>query len=405
MLSFRPSSTRLALIGLVAILLFAGVAARAAGTHPDALDRSVDHLSAGMLRHAPTSRLLDDVRQDAAERLTAWIIPGRIALYLVASLWLAWFWRSGRAAAWRQFLRRRFGRESLARFAFGMSLGLIVRLGTLPVTFYLYRIDRMMQIASQIGFTWLRSWGMTTLLWMIAGGVVAIGALWLVERSHQWYIPVACGIAAVILGSVAIDPLFIANAIPTHRFTMNDIPVVLVTQPVGENHTVLLGLGPTRRLVVDRGLLQEATRGELRFRIARRMAQAQAHLPLRRALILALIVVLVAACGVALADRIGFRKDDDSLSRLALVGAMLALFALPAQLILDGMHRSDVLTTDRAALHLVASRAEAVRTAVRDADRRLEVRCPTPIEQLFDGAQPGVAQRIARLRGSANDCR
>ena len=88
------------------------------------------------------------------------------------------------------------------------------------------------------------------------------------------------------------------------------------------------------------------------------------------------IIIVFAALAVVIADRIGFRRDDDPLSRLAIVGALLALVYLAAVPVRNAALRSYDFSADRYAVALTGDPSAAVRALVRASDQRMEEVCP-----------------------------
>ncbi len=90
----------------------------------------------------------------------------------------------------------------------------------------------------------------------------------------------------------------------------------------GADAARVAGLGPTQEIVISDTMMQTATPGELEFLIARFSAHVAAHDNLKLDLYVSLWLIVAAVISVTLADRIGFRRDDDPLSRLALLGTL-----------------------------------------------------------------------------------
>ena len=110
-------------------------------------------------------------------------------------------------------------------------------------------------------------------------------------------------------------------------------------------------------------------------------------------------MILAVALGVFVADRIGFRRDDDPVSRLALVGAIFGgvfFLAVPAYNV--GLRAMEA-QADVYAATLTHDPSAGVRALVRTADENLQGVAPGPIDTLFFERTPALAQRIAALNG------
>jgi hypothetical protein len=127
--------------------------------------------------------------------------------------------------------------------------------------------------------------------------------------------------------------------------------------------------------------------------------------PLRTALVESLIIIVSMALAVTIADRVGFRRDDDPVSRLALVAALLGgvyLIALPVYL---SYVRGTVVRADIAAVTASGDRASAVRGMVRRADQDLEPVCPNAFATLYFAQTPAIGSRISAFNGTPDPCR
>jgi hypothetical protein len=409
-------------VGIVTafLLVVAGATAFAAGDRPNALDHRVDAIPQATLLAQPATMLTDPERQDAAERLVNWKLPGWLLTALFEAFALGYFWRSGGAAALRDRMRRRIGPVSGVRFAFGAALGLIARLAALVPAFYLYRVERIMGLSTQLTREWLLFWLAHTLIAMLVSGAIATFVLWLVDRTHQWYIYTILAILAVSIAWSNVSPYFdVTSGALTHttpavaarmkslfaRAGLPDVPVYVAsnsTQPAAD--AVIQGMGGSRRIVVPSPLAAASSPGELLYDVAFELGDVRARAALWIALIEAAIVIVGATIAVAIADRIGFRRDDDELSRLALVGALLAavyLFAVPVRNVaIRAFQQGD----DAYAVSITGDRAAAVRSIVRATDQRMDEVCPDISARLFLNTRPAPGARVAAINGVANGC-
>jgi STE24 endopeptidase len=395
--------------------------AMAAIERPNALDRRVDTISTSALLAQPATALIDPARQAAAQRLVRWKLPGWFLAALLQIAALAYFWSSGTAAKVRDAIRRRTGSEALTRFAFGAALGLIARLAALAPDFYLYRVDRIMDLTVELTRMWALFWVLHTLLAMIVTGLLALFVLMLVDRTHQWYLYTIAAIFLVSIGYAYASPVFevrgLRNLEPVTgslaqpvqqlltRANLRDVGVFIEpANRLSAGGAVVAGLGPSARVIVPDTLVAGSTPAEVLFAIAYELGHINYGDPFSIALVEAAIVVVGSALAVVIADRIGFRRDDDPLSRLALVGALLALmyiFAIPVRN--GALHFYDQ-RADSYAVALTSDRADAVRALIRSTDQRMDEVCPDLLNILFLSTQPGVGVRVATLNGVPNAC-
>ncbi|HTU82109.1 MAG TPA: M48 family metalloprotease [Candidatus Acidoferrales bacterium] len=408
---------------VVVALLFCACAGVvwAAVERPNALDRSVDAISNRTLLTQPATALVDSPRQAAATRLAGLTLPGWLATALFELLALAYFWSSGAAARWRDRLRARIGAQWAVRFLFGATLALVARAAALLPAFYLYRVDRTMELTTMLTRTWALFYVFHTIVAMVVAGIIAAFVLWLVDRTHQWYVYTIVAILAVSVGWSYASPYFElpgANAIAplsgplgagvralVARSGVPNVPVYVQTSrnsPIGEAFVV--GLGASRRIVISDTMLAGETPPEILYEIAYEVGHIVHNDLVFIALIEGGIIIVFSAVAVVIADRIGFRRDDDPLSRLALVGALLAAVYLVAVPVRNAALRSYVFDNDRYAVELTADRAAAVRALVRSTDQRMEEVCPEMLTAFFLATHPSSGQRIAAITGVPSGC-
>jgi Zn-dependent protease with chaperone function len=408
---------------IVAVTLFVlgfGIVS-AAFDRPNELDRRVDAISQHALMTLPASALVDPPRQAAARRLANLALPGWVAMALFQAAALAYFWSSGAAAGLRDRLRRQLRSEWMVRFAFGASLGLIARVAALLPAFYLYRVERVMDLSIELTRIWALFWVAHTLLAMAIAGVIATVVLWMVDRTHQWYVyTIAIILGASIAWSYS-SPYFevpgsrgVQSVTGTLRKSIDAalargrVPEVAVyvekslESPLAG--AVVLGLGTSRRVVLTRSLVVAGTIPETVYRVTYEIGHVIHADPLFVALIEGGIIIVFSSMAVVFADRVGFRRDDDPLSRLALVGALLALIYLAAVPVRNAALRSYDLDADRYAVALTGDRSAAIRAIVRAADQRMEEVCPEMLPNLFLDVHPSPAARVAAINGVPTRC-
>jgi Zn-dependent protease with chaperone function len=369
-------------IGLAALILaILGSCAVAFAAHrPDALDIRVDFLTRRALLTEPATALVDPVRQLGAQRRAHWTAIGFVLTQLFEAGALLYLWSSGGAAALRDRLRRRASSEWMVRFLFGAALGLVARVAALLPSFYLYRVDHMLGLTTELTRYWLLYWILHTLLAMIIAGLIAAIVLSLVARTHQWYVYSIFGILAASVGwSYASQ---------------------YVTSP---------GWSPVRAAngamvrLRDQTLVG-STQAELKYSIAYQLGHEAQSDQLSIALIEGGIIVVFGAIAIFIADRVSFRRDDDSLSRLAIVGALLALVYLAAVPVRNAALRSYDFGADAYAVALTGDPAAAVRSLIRTADQRMVEVCPDQAALLFLYTAPGIGARVAAINRVPSGC-
>ena len=127
-------------------------------------------------------------------------------------------------------------------------------------------------------------------------------------------------------------------------------------------------------------------------------------IPLSIALIEGGIIIVFAAIAVGLADRIRFRRDDDPLSRLAIVGSLLALVYIAAVPVRNAALRYYDFGADSYAVAITHDPAAAVRAIVRNSDERMEEVCPEWSAMLFLYTAPGAGSRVAAINHVPSGC-
>ena len=151
-------------IPLVAFVLLLGGVASAGMVRPNALDHRVDLLTPQTLMSEPATALVDPARQAAAMRRAHWTLVGWLLIPITQALALFYLWTTGGAASLRDRLRRRIRAEWLVRFLFGASLALVARLASFIPSFYLYRVDRALDVTFELTRFWFAFWIYHTLL-------------------------------------------------------------------------------------------------------------------------------------------------------------------------------------------------------------------------------------------------
>lgn len=378
--------------------------------------------TSGHVLSAPIEQLVDVQRQHLAAALNARRPPlffGSAFLEMAALLWM---WRSGRAAGLRDALRRRLRNVHALRFIYVWSLAMIAQIATLPTAVVAYRLAVAAGLSRQSPAEWLGQALSTAIAGALMAAFVFSFMLMLAARTRLWYLFGAVFLVFVVLFAAFAEPVVftpwlrhqqpLVNTQLSTRFDAIErefgvhVPVTIEESATGTGADVARvgGLGPTEQIVISDALLQTASAGELAFVVARMSAHVAAHDSLKLDLYTALWLVVAATIAVTLADRIGFRRDDDPLSRLALLGAFLGLAILLLLPVQAAYARRLEARADHAAVAVTHDPASAVRLIVRLADVDLLQVCPSPIIRRYFLSYPPIGSRIAAVRGGGDPC-
>ncbi len=399
------------------VLLLAGTAAAPARTE---LDARVDALTTPQLLSRNPVRLVNAGRQTRARKIADLRHAASAGWGLVQILAFWWLWRSGTAARLRDVMRRRTRNRTAQRAVFGAVLGALGPIVALPFAAVSYRVVFNARLTDERLPQWFLDYAVRVGLDALLGALIVAGVLVLVERVRVWYLVVAGAILGGALASVALAPLvpfgmavkttpntLIAQAAPlAQRLGVPGTPVVLLA---GARHSNALvaraaGIGPTSRALVGDVVLDHLTPPELRVVLAQTLAHVRFGDPLRQTLLAVALFVLSAAIAVLLSDRVGFRRDDDVLSRLALVATFLGLVLIVTYPIYNGYARNLEARADRTALAATDDRAATVRAMVRYADDDLVPLCDRRTVRWYFEDRPALGGRIAAAAGTADPC-
>ena len=395
----------------VAVLLVVTGTAAAQADAParSFFDRRVDALTGAQLLTLPPSRLVDPIRQRAARTITdvrqgcsfGW------ALAQIGTLW--WLWTSGRAARVRDWLRRRFRNRIYQRFGLGVFVAFATRAAALIFAFVSYRIGFNVGLTEQPMQLWLLGYALGALEIAFFTGLVFAYVLWLVDRTRLWYVITAATIFIVGFAGAVLSALLAFGETPypyPHPSAAAAAPVLIANESA---HTRMLtarteGIGPTTRIVLGDVLVAAATPAEVVFAIAHESAHVRFNDVAKLVAIGAMLVVLIAAVGVFVSDRIHFRRDDDVLSRLALVGTMVGLTALIVFPAYNTYARLLEARADRTARAADPDIAAGVRYLVRRADHDMEPLCYRRSTNWYFADDVALGTQIAMLRGTSDPC-
>jgi Zn-dependent protease with chaperone function len=407
---------------LAAFFLVSGSIALAAPR--DAQNRRVGRLSATTLLHAPAADLVDRNRQNEAEKLAGYERPLFLFQASAEILALLLLWQTGLAARIRDALRRAFRYAAPTRFVFGGIMATTALAAAFPLALWGHRLARLAQLTPERILPWAVGYGFETLLIAVGVGMLATIVLALVDAIRTWYLVVAVGVVAFTLGYAAVLPVVedavvapvayrpaaalgarIAALERKAGFTNVPIVVARVRDRSGEASAYVEGVGPWRRIVLDDTLLATATPDEIAYQIAHELAHMAAEDDLRIAFALALLVIVSATLAVTVTDRIGFRRDDDPLVRLALVAAFIGIAYLALLPGYNAFDRALESRADREAVALTGDRAAAIRSFVRYTDDQLQPLCPPRIVRLYLYDHEAYGTRIAAIQGLPSPCK
>ncbi|HTV72252.1 MAG TPA: M48 family metalloprotease [Candidatus Acidoferrales bacterium] len=412
------------LVLLVLIVVGVAAASSPASAHPSFADRRVSAIPDAALLSAPPQTLLDPRRQAVSLHLSAWTRPLFFAWAFSMIGMLFHLWNSGSAASMRDALRRRIRSPLLLRFVFGGALAGIVGLAQLPVAFVRYRVASVYDLTSEPIVAWLQDSLTTIVLDSLIAGLVVAAVMTAVAKTRLWYLYTAAGIVVFSFGLNFIQPVLIAPLYNSYRplaatsslyrpirtleqrAGLGDAPIVIDNQSRQTDviNANVAGFGSTRRIVVSDNLIENATPREIFFILSHEMGHSVHGDILRLTLVGTGLLLLVATIAVTIADRIGVRRDDDPLSRLALVGALLGIAALIAYPVFNSYSRKVEARADAFGVALTGDRAAAVRTFVRFADEGLAPYCPPALVRAYFYDHPPVGSRIAAALGRPDPC-
>lgn len=300
-------------------------------------------------------------------------------------------------------------------------IAMIAQIASLPAGIVTYRLDVTVGSSTQSPAEWLGQELSTAIFNAIMAAIVFAFMLWLVERTRLWYVFGAAFMVFFILLAAFAEPVVFSPFL-LHQQTLaptgSDARLYAVEQRMGVEAPIVVegtgtgtgadtsriaGLGPTQQIDISEGLMTTATPGELAFVVARASAHIASLDNLRLDLYAALWIIVAAAVAVTVSDRVGFRRDDDPLSRLALLGSVLGLAILILLPVENAYSRRLEARADYEAT-VVSERASAVRLIIRLADVDLLPACPRPIVRRYFLTTPPIASRIAAIRGGGDPC-
>jgi Zn-dependent protease with chaperone function len=384
------------------------------------LDARVDALAPAVLLGHDPAGLVDQARQRRARAIadlrhvasTGWGIAQILAFW--------WLWRSGAAARIRDTMRRRTRSRLAQRAVFGAVLGGLGPVVALPFALASYRIGFSAGLSDERLPQWFLEYLLRIALDAALGALIVTVVLALVGRVRVWYLVVMALLYGGALAAVMLQPVLPLGT--PHKTTPRTVaalgaevarqagapgtPVTVIATSRHANviSTGAAGIGPTARAVVGDVTLVHLTPPELSAALARDFVHVRYADKLRQTLIAVTLFVLSAAAAVLLSDRVGFRRDDDALSRLALVATFLGLVTIVTYPLYNAYARNLETRADRESLAAAGNRAEAVRALVRYADLDLIPLCDRRSVRWYFDDFPALGGRIAAISGTADPC-
>ncbi len=371
-------------------------------------DTRVDRLSAHALLTLAPQDLVDKARQ----RVARTIMDIRHVLFFCwafAQIWtFGLLWRTGRAARVRDWLRRRIRSRAAYRAAFGAVLGMLAPLAGLPFAFIAYRVGFNVGLTEEIIGSWLLDYARATLV-DGAGAAIAVSlVLELVDRTRLWYIAYMMILFAASIEVVAVDAVVFVpvstRLSPSRIAAAAPVEIARASSRTRTLAVATAGIGTYTRIIVSDVLLAAATPPEVAYVIEHENAHVRHNDDLKMALIATTLFVFAVAFAVLISDRIGFRRDDDAVSRLALVASALGFMSLLMFPLFNAYARGIEYRADEDARQVLRDPTSAVRFLVRRADHDLIPLCLRRSSSWYFADYPALGSRIAAMRNSGDPC-
>ena len=384
------------------------------------LDARVDSLSSRQLLTSNPVALVDGGRQRRARAVTDLRHAASAGWAVAQILAFWWFWRSGAAARVRDAMRRRTRNRIAQRAVFGAAIGALGPLAALPFALVAYRVGFSAGVTDESFAQWFLDYGIRIGLDALLGAIVVVLVLALVEHVRVWYLVLLAFFYCGAVAAVTVTPLLPVG--PAHKTTPNAVvaaggeiaralglagtPVVVLAT---SRHTNAMtaradGIGPTARVAVGDVTLEHLTPPEVRVALAHAFVHVRFDDVLHQTLIGVTLFVLSSALAVLLSDRVGFRRDDDAVSRLALVATFVSIVLVATYPIYTAYARNLEARADREALAIGRDPAATVRAIVRYADDDLVPLCDRRSIGWYFDDRPALGGRIARASGVPDPC-
>lgn len=310
------------------------------------------------------------------------------------------------------------------RFGYAAALTYVAALAAFPAALVRYRVDVAFGTSIETPIAWARDGMLNATIDAAVVGIIVASIFALVDRTRLWYLYATVGLTLVTLLMAFAEPVTVAplynrfTPLPPHakirvpldvlarRAGIRDAPIY-VADLSRRSHSVtadIAGFGPTKRIVLGDALIADATPGEVLFIAAREFGHYAHADDFRLSLLWTFFFILATALAVVIADRVGFRRDDDALARLSLVFGFMGVIGVILVPAYNAYSRNIESRADAYALALTDDRASAVRAYVRIADETLAPVCPSRLTRLYFANSPPIGTRIAKVSGQRNPC-
>jgi STE24 endopeptidase len=418
-----PAARSVIFFCLLLACAFLPVRVSAATPAPTWMDRRVTAIAQTRLLAKPGSQLVDPGRQRAAAELAGINRPLFFAWALLQVFAFLYLWRSGVAAAWRDRLRRAVRNEHVLRAVFGFILTFVAQLCALPVTFTRFRLAFAAGLTQQTAGSWFRDWVVGVSIDALFVAIFVVVVLALVDRTRLWYLIAIVLVFAATIGVMFIEPVVLAplfnSYTPLHddqlaarihqlseRAGIGDPPIYIdnLSKQSNVGNAFVTGVGATKRIVLGDTLVDTATPDEVVYILGHELSHYVHRDVIKLTLVATGLFVVAMAIAVLIGDRIGFRRDDDPVSRLPLVGCILGCAVLVLLPVYNAYQRGIEARADRYGLELTHDPAAGVRAFVRFADDGLSPLCPPEAVRLYFYDHPPLGSRIAALQGKPDPC-
>jgi Zn-dependent protease with chaperone function len=384
------------------------------------LDARVDALTPHELLTRSPAVLVDPGRQRRARAIADLRHAASTGWAIVQILAFWWLWRSGTAAQLRDWMRRRTRNRTAHRAVFGAAIGVLAPLVAFPFALVSYRVGFNAGATSETLGQWILDYLLRIVLDGLVGALIVTIVLALVDRVRVWYLVLMAFFYAGALVGVGLSPLLplgtehkptpkavaALGATVARALGVPGTPVVVLATSRHSNAMTAhaAGIGPTARALVGDVTLVHMTPPELRVALAHAFAHVRFGDALRQTLMAVTLFVFSAAIAVLLSDRVGFRRDDDALSRLALVATFLGLVLIVTYPLYNAYARNLETRADHVSLAVLGDRVATVRAMVRYADDDYVPLCDRRSIRWYFDDRPALGGRIAETAGTADPC-
>jgi Zn-dependent protease with chaperone function len=371
-------------------------------------DARIDRLPAHDLLTVVPQNLVDWARQRAARTVTD-LRQAAFFAWAGTQIWaFAWLWRSGRAAGLRDLLRRNLRSRLRYRAAFGAALGALAPLAGLPFAFVSYRIGFNVGLTEERIGAWLLDYAVRIIVDALCTSIAVALVLELVDRTRLWYLVFLAILFAATIALVAVDPVVFTplttRVAPVAMAADAPVEVAAASKRTRLMTARTAGVAGFTRIILGDVLVAAATPPEIDFVITREEAHVAHNDVLKMALIATTMFVFAVALAVLISDRFGFRRDDDAVSRLALVGAFLGGVSLLMYPLYNAYVRGIEYRADEDARQRLSDPVAAVRLLVRLADHNLIPLCYRRSSSWYFADLPALGSRIAAMRQTEDPC-